>query len=129
MISSRAKGNTSGEAILIDASKLGEKIKIDGNQKTQLRDYEIENIVNTFKTKEEVDDFSKKVSFVEIKQKKYSLSAGQYFDIKIEYVDITEDEFNSRMSQHQQNLQQMFSESHKLEDEILEQLKKLKFNE
>ena len=123
------KGNTSGEAILIDASKLGEKIKIDGNQKTQLRDYEIEKIVNTFKTKEEVDDFSKKVSFEEIKQKKYSLSAGQYFDIKIEYVDITEDEFNSRMSQHQQNLQQMFSESHKLEDEILEQLKKLKFNE
>lgn len=123
------KGNTSGEAILIDASKLGEKIKIDGNQKTQLRDYEIEKIVNTFKTKEEVDDFSKKVSFEEIKQKKYSLSAGQYFDIKIEYVDITEDEFNSRMSQHQQNLQQMFAESHKLEDEILEQLKKLKFNE
>lgn len=123
------KGNTSGEAILIDASKLGEKIKIDGNQKTQLRDFEIEKIVNSFKTKEEIDDFSKKVSFEEIKQKKYSLSAGQYFDIKIEYVDITEDEFNSRMSQHQQNLQQMFAESHKLEDEILEQLKKLKFNE
>ena len=123
------KGNTSGEAILIDASKLGEKIKIDGNQKTQLRDFEIEKIVNSFKTKEEIDDFSKKVSFEEIKQKKYSLSAGQYFDIKIEYVDITEDEFNRRMSQHQQNLKQMFAESHKLEDEILEQLKKLKFNE
>jgi type I restriction enzyme M protein len=122
------KGNTSGEAILIDASKLGEKIKIDGNQKTQLRDFEIEQIISTFKAKEEVDDFSKKVTFDEIKQKKYSLSAGQYFDIKIEYVDITEEEFNSRMSQHQQNLQQMFEESHTLENDIMAQLKKLKFN-
>jgi type I restriction enzyme M protein len=122
------KGNKSGEAILIDASKLGEKIKIDGNQKTQLRDFEIEQIVKTFKAKEEVDDFSKVVTFDDIKNKKYSLSAGQYFDIKIEYVDITEEEFNSRMSQHQQNLQQMFEESHNLENDIMEQLKKLKFN-
>jgi type I restriction enzyme M protein len=121
------KGNKSGEAILIDASKLGEKIKIDGNQKTQLRDFEIEQIVKTFKAKEEVDDFSKVVTFDDIKNKKYSLSAGQYFDIKIEYVDITEEEFNSRMSQHQQNLQQMFEESHNLENDIMEQLKKLKF--
>jgi type I restriction enzyme M protein len=123
------KGNTSGEAILIDASKLGEKIKIDKNQKTVLRDFEIEQIIKTFKDKEEVDDFSKKVTFEEIKQKKYSLSAGQYFDIKIEYVDITEEEFNKRMSLHQQNLQNMFTESHDLENEIMEQLKKLKFNE
>ena len=122
------KGNKSGEAILVDASKLGEKIKIDGNQKTQLRDFEIEQIVKTFKAKEEVDDFSKVVTFDDIKNKKYSLSAGQYFDIKIEYVDITEEEFNSRMSQHQQNLQQMFEESHNLENDIMEQLKKLKFN-
>ena len=123
------KGNTSGDAILIDASKLGEKIKIDGNQKTQLRDFEIEKIVNTFKAKEEVDDFSKKVSFADIKQKKYSLSAGQYFDIKIEYVAITEEEFNRRMALHQLKLQQMFEESHTLEQDIMEQLKKLKFND
>ncbi len=123
------KGNESGEAILIDASKLGDKIKIDKNQKTVLRDFEIEKIIKTFKDKEEVDDFSKKVTFEEIKQKKYSLSAGQYFDIKIEYVDITEDEFNKRMSLHQQHLQNMFTESHDLENEIMEQLKKLKFNE
>lgn len=123
------KGNKSGEVILIDASKLGEKIKIDKNQKTVLRDFEIEQIIKTFKDKDEVDDFSKKVTFEEIKQKKYSLSAGQYFDIKIEYVDITEDEFNKRMSLHQQHLQNMFTESHDLENEIMEQLKKLKFNE
>ena len=122
------KGNTSGEAILIDASKLGEKIKIDGNQKTQLRDFEIDQIVSTFKNKEDVDDFSKVVSFEDITNKKYSFSAGQYFDIKIEYVDITEEEFNGRMKNHQQNLQKMFEESHDLEKDIMEQLGKLKFN-
>ena len=83
---------------------------------------------DAFKKKEEVDDFSKVVSFEDIKQKKYSLSAGQYFDIKIEYVDITENEFNSRMAQHQENLQKMFEDSHALENDIMEQLKKLKFN-
>ena len=123
------KSNKSGEAILIDASKLGEKIKIDKNQKTVLRDFEIEQIIDTFKQKKEIDDFSKVVSFEDIKQKKYSLSAGQYFDIKIEYVDITAEEFNARMAEHKRKLSEMFAESHELEKEIMGQLGKLKFEE
>ena len=123
------KSNKGEDTILIDASKLGEKIKIDKNQKTQLRDFEIEQIISTFKEKKEVEDFSKVVSFEDIKQKKYSLSAGQYFDIKIEYVDITEEEFNKRMAEHKEKLQKMFEESHSLESDIMEQLGKLKFNE
>lgn len=122
------KGNTHKDAILIDASKLGEKIKIDKNQKTVLRDFEIEKIISTFKNREDVDDFSKVVSFEDITKKKFSFSAGQYFDIKIEYVDITEEEFNSRIAKHQENLQKMFDESHDLERDIMEQLGKLKFN-
>ena len=104
-------------------------MKIDKNQKTVLRDFEIEKIISTFKKREDVDDFSKVVSFEDIAKKKYSFSAGQYFDIKIEYVDITEDEFNQRMVQHKENLRKMFDESHTLEQEIMEQLDKLKFNE
>ena len=123
------KGNANQDAILIDASKLGEKIKIDKNQKTVLRDFEIDKIISTFKKREDLDDFSKVVSFEDIAKKKYSFSAGQYFDIKIEYVDITEDEFNQRMVQHKENLRKMFDESHTLEQEIMEQLDKLKFNE
>jgi len=123
------KANPSDDVILIDASKLGEKIKIDKNQKTVLQDFEIEQIVDTFKKQKEVEAFSKVVTFDDIKQKKYSLSAGMYFDIKIEYVDITEEEFNNRMAEHKQNLKMMFEESHKLEKEIMEQLELLKFNE
>ena len=123
------KANKDGQVVLIDASKLGEKIKIDNNQKTVLRDFEIEQIVSTFKQKTELDDFSKVVTFDDIKQKKYSLSAGQYFDIKIEYVDISAEEFDTRMSEHKRKLSEMFAESHELEIMIMKQLGKLKFEE
>lgn len=114
--------------LLIDASKLGEDYKEDNLQKHRLRNEEIDMIVNTFNEKKTIDDFSVAVTYDEIKEKKYSLSAGQYFDIKIEYVDITEEEFNSRMANFQDTLTKQFEESHKLEAEILSQLKQLKFN-
>ncbi len=116
------------KVILVDASKLGEEYKEGNNQKRRLRDYEIDQIVNTFQNKEPVDDFSVAVTYDEIKEKGYSLSAGQYFDIKIDYVDITEEEFNRRMVEYKQTLTQQFEESHRLETEIMKQLDALKFN-
>lgn len=115
--------------VLIDTSKLGETIKENGNQKTKLRTEEIQQIVNTFRNKEVVEDFSVTPTFDEIKEKGYSFSAGQYFDIKIDYVDITEDEFNRRMDNFKTTLRQQFSESHRLEEEILKQLDCIGFNE
>ena len=115
--------------VLIDASKLGETIKENGNQKTKLRTEEIQQIVNTFRYKEVVEDFSVTPTFDEIKEKGYSFSAGQYFDIKIDYVDITEDEFNRRMDNFKTTLRQQFCESHRLEEEILKQLDCIGFNE
>ena len=115
--------------VLIDASKRGETIKENGNQKTKLRTEEIQQIVNTFRNKEVVEDFSVTPTFDEIKEKGYSFSAGQYFDIKIDYVDITEDEFNRRMDNFKTTLRQQFSESHRLEEEILKQLDCIGFNE
>ena len=116
------------KVILIDASKLGEEYKEGNNQKRRLRPFEIDKIVNTFKNKETVEDFSVAVSYKEIKEKGCSLSAGQYFDIKIDYVDITEEEFNKRMSEYKQTLSQQFEESHRLEEEIMKQLECLKLN-
>lgn len=117
------------KVILIDASKLGEKVKVDGNQKTVLHDDDVEKIISTFRNGEAVDGFSVAVSYDEIKEKGYSLSAGQYFDIKIEYVDITAEDFNQRMADYESKLTEMFAESHRLESEILAQLKSLKFND
>ena len=72
------------KVVLIDASKMGEEYKDGNNQKRRLRDFEIEQIVSTFQNKEAVDDFSVAVTYDEIKAKKYSLAAGQYFDVKID---------------------------------------------
>lgn len=115
------------KVILVDASKLGEDYKEDNLQKHRLLPDEIDLIVNTFRDKKPVDDFSVAVTCDEIKEKGYSLSAGQYFDIKIDYVDITEEEFNNRMSSYKQTLTEQFAESHRLEEEIMQQLNLLKF--
>ena len=77
------KSASSDKVILIDASKLGEEYKEGNNQKRRLRDFEVDKIVEVFQNKESVDDFSVAVTYDEIKEKGYSLSAGQYFDIKI----------------------------------------------
>lgn len=114
--------------VLIDASKLGETIKENGNQKTKLRTEEIQQIVNTFRNKEVIEDFSVTPTFEEIKEKGYSFSAGQYFDIKIDYVDITEEEFYKRMNDYKTTLTQQFTESHRLEEEIIKQLDSVSFN-
>lgn len=122
------KSASAEKVVLIDASKLGEEYKEGNNQKKRLRDFEIEQIVSTFREAKAVDDFSVCVSYDEIKEKGYSLSAGQYFDIKIDYVDITEEEFNQRMADYQKTLSEQFAESRRLEEEIMKQLSTLKFN-
>lgn len=124
------KSASTEKVILIDASKLGEEYKdANGLKKVRLSNDEIERIVTTFLNKEAVNDFSVAVTYDEIKEKGYSLSAGQYFDIKIDYVDITEEEFNKRMTDYKNTLTQQFEESHRLEAEIMKQLGCLRFND
>ena len=115
------------KVVLIDASKMGEEYKDGNNQKRRLRDFEIEQIVSTFQNKESVDDFSVAVTYDEIKEKKYSLAAGQYFDVKIDYIELTQDEFNAKMAEYTANLKALFSEGNALQTEIMEQLKKVKY--
>ena len=123
------KSASAEKVILIDASKLGEEYKdANGLKKVRLSNDEIERIVTTFLNKEAIDDFSVAVTNDEIKEKGYSLSAGQYFDIKIDYVDITEEEFNQRMTEYKNTMTQQFEESHRLEEEIMKQLDSLGFN-
>lgn len=113
------------EVVLIDASNLGETVKEGKNQKTVLTPAEEQQIIDTFNQKKAVDDFSVVVSYDEIKQKNYSLSAGQYFEVKIEYVDITAEEFAAKMKGFEDKLSQLFAEGRELETEIQKNLKVL----
>jgi len=112
--------------VLIDASKLGTTVKEGKNQKTLLSADEEQKIIDTFKNKQAIEDFSVVVTYEQITEKNCSFSAGQYFEVKIEYTDITEQEFNDKMQNYQSNLQEKFAQSHELENEILKQLSKLK---
>jgi type I restriction enzyme M protein len=115
------------DVVLIDASNLGKTVKDGKNQKTVLQPEEEQQIIDTFNDKVQVDDFSVVVSYDDIKAKNYSFSAGQYFDVKIEYVDITKDEFDAKMKSFSDNLESMFSQSKELEDEIKKQLAGLSY--
>ncbi len=114
-----------GEVVLIDASNLGTTIKEGKNQKTVLSPEEEDKIINTFNTKEPIDDFSVVVSNEDIKAKNYSLSAGQYFEIKIDYVDITIEEFEAKLDGFKSNLSSFFTDSKDLELKIEQNLKGL----
>jgi type I restriction enzyme M protein len=116
-----------GKVVLVDASKLGEKIKDGKNQKTLLSNEDEDKIISAFKTKMPIDDFSVVLDYDEIKSKNYSFSAGQYFDVKIEYVDITAKEFKQKMDNYKNTLAAYFKQGKKLETEIQKHLESLQY--
>jgi type I restriction enzyme M protein len=112
------RANTKGDIVLMDASKLGTTVKDGKNQKTLLSPEEEQRIIDTFNRHEAVEDFSVVLSYEQIAGKNYSFSAGQYFDVKIEYTDITAEEFEAKMEGFKANLGNLFVESKSLEDRI-----------
>lgn len=116
------------KALLMDASSFGTTQRIDGsNQRTCLSDDEIQRIIQTFNTKQEIDDFSVLVPLDEIEQKKFSFSAGQFFNVKIEYSDLSPDDFQAKMDSFKSELKNLFAESQKLDTQILNSLEALHY--
>lgn len=115
------------DVVLIDASSLGTKVKDGKNQKTLLSEAEEDRIIATFNAKQAVEDFSVVVSYEQIASKNYSLSAGQYFDVKIEYADLTPAQFAAKLQGFNDRLHVLFNESTGLEQEIQKQLAGLRY--
>lgn len=116
------------DVVLIDASALGEKVKEGKNQKTYMSGADEAKIINSFNEKAIVDDLSVVVSYENIKAKNYSFSAGQYFEAKMEYLDINEDEFQRKLATHSKNLNVMEKKSEMLSEKVQKMLKKLKYD-
>jgi type I restriction enzyme M protein len=106
-------------AILVDASKLGTKVKDGKNQKTLLSSDDENLIIDTIIEQREIEDFSVLVNNETIKNKSYSFAAGQYFETKIEHNELTPEEFSSIMKEYQMKLSNLFTKSRELENEIL----------
>lgn len=68
------------------------------------------------------------VSYDEIASKNYSFSAGQYFEVKIEYTDMTPEQFAAKMKGFAENLESLFNQSRELEAEIKKQMAGLKYD-
>jgi type I restriction enzyme M protein len=115
------------KVVLVDASKLGKKVKEGKNQKTLLSQEDELKIIKAFTTKNPIDNFSVVLDYDEIKEKNFSFSAGQYFDIKIEYSDITTEEFDTNISEKKATLSELYAESKKLELIIVRNLEDLKY--
>lgn len=121
------KGNVDKNIILIDASNMGSKVKEGTNQKTVLSELEVEKIEKTFINRDVIEDFSVIVSNDDVIEKNYSFSAGQYFEIKIEYIEMTEEEFIEKMKSYTDELDKLFEDNSILEKQIKDNLEKIKY--
>lgn len=123
------KSNSGGDVLLVDASNLGSKVKVGKNQKTVLSKEELNKIVDAFINHTVDDDFSISVTYDQIKEKNYSFSAGQYFDVKIEYVELSKEQFDKKMNYYKNNLTNLFAQSKNLENEIKQNLEAVNYDE
>ncbi len=123
------KSKNNDKVLLIDGSKLGEKIKDGKKQKTILRPNEINKIINCFINKEVIDDFSVIVDSDEIIKNNYSLSAGEYFEIKVKYSNLTKQEFDNVMTDYKNELLSLINESNNIEKQILSDMERCNYDE
>ena len=75
-----------------------------------------------------VENLSVLVSLDEIKQKKYNFFAGQYFEAKIEYEDISIEEFEDKLDELKGLLSSITNEQNDITKEIIDGLEELKLD-
>lgn len=121
------KSEDNSEVVLMDASDLGEEYKEGKNKKRRLTNGEINQIIEAFREKKEIDGFSVSVPYDKFEEKGYSLSAGQYFEVKIHHVDISVEEFNAKMNDYSISLKKKYTLNHELEEKIDKHLKEMKY--
>ena len=121
------KGNKSGNVVLVDASTLGTKIKDGKNQRTLLSPDEEQRIIATVNGLVAENGFSVVKTFKEIKKGKYSFNPGGYFDVSIEYIELSPEEFFEAMSESKAKLSTMFEENKRLEVQILDSFGELRY--
>ena len=115
------------EVVLIDASNLGTKVKVDDkNQKTLLNVDEEDRIISAFNSRSKEDGFSVAVGYDKLKDKKYSFNPGLYFEVKLNYEEITKEEFDFKLEKFENVLSDSFKKSRVLEAQLKEAMKNLK---
>jgi type I restriction enzyme M protein len=101
------------------------KIKEGKNQKTLLLPEEELRIIETYNARESCDGFSVVTSYDAIKDRNYSFSPGQYFEVKVNHENISHAEFTSTLSGFQRRLEDLFSRSNSLARELKKEMGRL----
>lgn len=114
--------NNNDQVVLIDGANFGEKIKDGKNQKTILTEDEESTLIDLFNKKQAKENISVVIPFDRFEAKNYSFSASQYFDVKIEYLDISNEQFNKRLMEYKENINLLFERSDEVTIEINKQL-------
>ena len=123
------KSKQNEKAILVDASNLGTKVKEGKNQKTVLSDIEVNKIIDTVLNSEEIEDFSAIASIDEMQEKNYSMSAGQYFKVRIKVPKITNDEFKEQIATYTNSLKKEAVITDELIRDLLSDISGMTINE
>lgn len=109
------KSEENEKVMLIDGSQLGVEMKLDEGQRTVLSDDEKELLIQTFKNRENIPEFSVFVDIDEIKENGYSLATGQYVQINNKLLDFDIDE---RINELNQEIHKIQLESLELNEKI-----------
>lgn len=115
------------DAVLVDATQLGEKVKEGKTQKTILHKSEMNKIVDTVNKRIEETDFSKIVKYDDIANNNCSFSAGQYFDIDMSFEKITKEEFIERNNMFRAELKKHMGISNELAKSILKDIEEINY--
>lgn len=124
------KTNQTGKAVLVDASSLGTEVKEGKNKKTLLSKEDEQQIINAIKNTIDENGFSAVKTFDEIKNYGgYSYNPGTYFDVQIQYVPISSEDFDSQLHGYNERLVEMFNTSAVIEKAICSGMGGLRFEQ
>ena len=113
------KSKSDDKVMLIDGSHLGVKKKLDEGQRTILSEEERQKLIDTFKERIEEPEFSVLASTEDIKEYNYSISAGQFVEIKEEELGF---DINERLSFLNKLIKNKLESSKELDTRLLESM-------
>lgn len=111
------------KVMLMDASNLGNKIKLDDGQRTVLNEDEKIKIMSFFRKRIEEPEFSVVVSNKDIKDNGYVIQAGQYVELNEE---ILEFDIDKRLNELSTQLKEIIKENKELDatlEKIVEEMR------
>jgi len=123
----RDRKNRSGKTLFIDARNLGHMINRRNKEFTQEDIDKIANIYHGWKKQsnkyQDVPGFCKQATLADIKEHDYVLTPGRY--VGSEAVEEDDEDFEAKMQRLTGELKAQFTQSHELEQQIKENLKKI----